>query len=108
MLHLGFVTLSSHIAALFIVMPITFVTGFLLQKYVTFSASELKARVQVVRYFEVLAVNILLNYFGLKLFVDLLNIYPTPSKMLVTVVATTFSYLMQKYYSFRIKKKVII
>jgi putative flippase GtrA len=105
MLFLGFITISSHIASLFIVMPITFASGFLLQKYVTFTNSQLRGWVQTARYLEVFVANILLNYFGMKFFVDLLNLYPTPSLMLVTVVTTIFSYLMQKYYSFKTEKK---
>ena len=103
MLDLGFLTFSSHIATLFIVMPITFASGFFLQRYVTFSASKLRGRVQIVRYLEVLIMNVLLNYFGLKLFVDVLNVYPTPSKMIVSVFVVTLSYLIQKNYSFKTK-----
>lgn len=101
MLHLGFVTLSSHIAAMFIVFPITFLTGFLLQKYVTFTSSELKGRVQIVRYLSVVVANLLLNYLGLKLLVDYIHLFPTPSKMIVTIFTTMFSYFSQKTYTFK-------
>jgi len=50
MLHLGIITLSSHIASLIIVFPISSFSGFLLQKYVTFTTSELRGRVQLFRY----------------------------------------------------------
>ncbi len=102
MLHLGFVTLSSHIAALFLTFPITLFTGFLLQKYVTFSSSELKGRIQLFRYSLVVAVNLLINYLGLKLFVDLIGFFPTPSKMIVTIFTTLFSYFSQKKFTFKI------
>ena len=101
MLHLGFVTLSSHIAAMFIVFHITFLTGFLLQKYVTFTSSELKGRVQIVRYLSVVVANLLLNYLGLKLLVDYIHLFPTPSKMIVTIFTTMFSYFSQKTYTFK-------
>ena len=101
MLHLEFVTISSHIAAMLIVFPISFISGFLLQKYVTFNSSELKGRVQIIRYFSVVLVNLLLNYFGLKLFYDVMHFFATPSKMLVTVVTTIFSYFSQKLYTFK-------
>ena len=48
--HLGFVAISPHIAAFLIVFPMTFTSGFLLAKYVTFTASELKGRIQLFRY----------------------------------------------------------
>ncbi|MBP1677996.1 MAG: hypothetical protein H6Q20_2555 [Bacteroidetes bacterium] len=101
MLHLGFVTISSHIAAMFIVFPVTFMSGFLLQKYVTFTSSELRGKVQIVRYLSVVVANLLLNYAGLKLLVDFLHIFPTPSKMIVTVVTTLFSYFSQKSFTFK-------
>lgn len=101
MVHLGVVTLSSHIAAMIIVFPITFLTGFLLQKYVTFSASVLRGRVQIIRYLAVVAANLIINYIGLKLFVDFIGIFPTPSKMIVTIITTMFSYFSQKKYTFR-------
>ena len=101
MLHLGIVTLSSHIAAMIIVFPITFFTGFLLQKYVTFTASALRGRVQIIRYLVVVLANLLINYTGLKLLVDVIGIFPTPSKMIVTIITTMFSYFSQKKYTFR-------
>lgn len=101
--NLGFMSISPHIAALLIVFPITLLTGFLLQKYVTFTASDLGGRQQLMRYMAVVGVNLLLNYFGLKLFVEVLHIYPTPSKMIVTVICTIFSYFSQKKFTFKIK-----
>jgi putative flippase GtrA len=105
MLHLGIVTFSSHIATKFIVFPITFVTGFLLQKYVTFQASTMKGRKQFVRYFTVVLGNLLINYLGLKLLIDIIGIdYPSIANVIVTVFTVIFSYLSQKKYTFSIKK----
>ena len=104
MLHLGFVTFSSHIATLLIVFPITTISGFLLQKYVTFSASELRGRVQLFRYFLVVMTNLMLNYLGLKLFVDVLHFFPTPSKMMITIVTVILSYVFQNKFTFKTKK----
>ncbi len=101
MLNLGFVTLSSHIASLCIVFPITLLTGFWLNKYVTFTQSSLRGRKQLFRYCTIVAINLLVNYLGLKFFVDLCGIYPTPSKMIVTIITVVISYFGQKYYSFK-------
>ena len=100
MLHLGFVTFSSHIGALFITFPVSFLSGFLLQKYVTFSSSELRGHVQLFRYFQVLLANLLLNYIGMKILVDFFHFYATPSKMIVSIFTTIFSYFSQKKYTF--------
>ena len=104
MLDLGFETLSSHIAAMVIVFPITFTSGFLLQKYVTFSASEIKGRIQVFRYLTVVLANLLINYIGLKLLVDVVGLFPTPSKMIVTIITTIFSYFSQKKFTFKMNR----
>jgi putative flippase GtrA len=101
MLHLGFLTLSSHIASLLIVFPVSSFSGFLLQKYVTFTTSELRGHVQLYRYFLVVLSNLFLNYLGLKILVDGAGLFPTPSKMIVTIGTTIFSYFSQKKYTFK-------
>lgn len=97
--------ITPHIATLCIVFPITLLTGFWLQKYVTFTASDLHGVRQLGRYTLIVAVNLAINYFGLKLCVETLGWYPTPSKMVITLLTVAISYLGQKYYTFRIKKK---
>ncbi len=105
MLHLGLVTFSSHIATKFVVFPITFITGFLLQKYVTFQASDIKGRVQFIRYISVVLGNLLINYLGLKLLVDVVGItYPSIANIIVTIFTVIFSYISQKKYTFKIAK----
>lgn len=105
MLHLHIVTLSSYTATKFIVFPITFTTGFLLQKYVTFQTSTMKGRKQLLRYINVVLGNLLINYLGLKLLVEFIGLdYPTIANIIVTLFTVIFSYLSQKKYTFRIKK----
>lgn len=94
------ITMTPHIASLCIVFPITLVTGFLLNKYVTFTQSSLRSAKQFVRYCLVVALNLAINYFGLKLCVEVWGWYPTPSKMVITIVTVIISYLCQKYFSF--------
>ena len=101
MLHLGFVTFSSHIATFVIKFPITFFSGFLLQKYVTFAASESRGRIQLFRYLLVVVVNLFLNYLGLKLFVDILSFYPSIANVTVSVFTTIVSYFSQKMFTFK-------
>jgi putative flippase GtrA len=101
MLNLGIVTLSSHIAAMTIKMPIVLVSGFLLQKYVTFYSSSLKSRIQLFRYTTVFLINLFINYLGLKILVDRLDFWPTPSNMIVSVLTIVISYFSQKHYTFK-------
>lgn len=93
--------ITPHIATLCIVFPITLLTGFWLQKYVTFTGSNLRGIRQLGRYILIVAVNLAINYFGLKLCVEIFGWYPTPSKMLITLITVTVSYFGQKYYTFR-------
>lgn len=99
----GFLPLaiSPHILAFGITFPITLLTGFWLNKYVTFTQSSLRGSKQLARYMEIVAINLLVNYLGLKFFVEFCHFYPTPSKMLVTLITVAISYFGQKYYSFK-------
>ena len=105
--------LTPHIATLCIVFPITLLTGFWLQKNVTFKVQSDKGqgtkdngewRTQLMRYILIVAINLAINYFGLKLCVECLGWYPTPSKMLITLITVAISYLGQKYFTFRVNK----
>lgn len=97
---LGFVVISPHIAALLVSSPISALTGFWLQKNITFQASPLRSSTQLFRYILVYGVNLVINYAGLKLLVEVCHFWATPSKMAITVVTVIFSYLMQKHFTF--------
>jgi putative flippase GtrA len=98
---LGFVAISAHIAAFMMVFPITFLSGFILAKYVTFSASELCGRIQLFRYGITVFGAIILNYIFLKLFVEYFGWYATLSKGVTTIIVVLYSYISQRYFSFK-------
>ncbi len=100
-IDLGFVVMSPHIASLFVVFPITFFTGFWLNRYVAFRATEYSGLRQLVRYALTVVGSIVLNYVCMKLFVEHLGIWPTPSKMLTTAISAVYSFLAAKFYTFR-------
>lgn len=100
--YLGtWVAISPHIAAWIIVFPITFFTGFWLNRHVAFHGSPLRGGVQLLRYLMSVAGSIVLNYLCMKFFVEVLHVYPTPSKAITTGVTVLYSYVVQKYYTFR-------
>jgi len=99
--NLGFIAVSPHIAAFFMVFPVTFSTGFLLAKFVTFTQSEMRGRTQLIRYIITVSGSIILNYVLLKLFVDVLSFYPTISKIFITVIVVIYSYLSQRHFTFK-------
>jgi putative flippase GtrA len=101
MVNLGFIAMSPHIASFVFVFPITFTTGFLAGKFITFTSSTLKGKNQLFRYAVAVAGSIILNYVLLKLFVEYLYIWPTVSKMITTVVVVLYSYVIQRYFTFK-------
>jgi putative flippase GtrA len=80
---------------------ITFTIGFLLMKYVVFTGSELKGRVQLFRYGLSSALSGVLSWLILKFFIELLSIYPSIANVLASCIVVIFSYLMQRNFSFK-------
>jgi putative flippase GtrA len=102
MLHLlGFLPLSSHMAALIISFPFSNFFGFLLQKYVTFTESELRGHVQLYRYFIIVFVNLGVNTVILKVLVDGFHFWVTPSQVVATFFCILVSYFSQKKFTFK-------
>jgi putative flippase GtrA len=97
----GFFAFKGHIAALFISFLITFPIGFFMSKYVVFSDSNLKGRIQLFRYFMICLFNLALNYLLLKIFVEVLHIYPVLAQVFTIAIVVVFSYLAQRNFSFK-------
>jgi putative flippase GtrA len=102
---IGKYLVTAHIAALAIESVSTFIVGFTLNKYLVFTQSNLKGRIQLFRYATVVATNLLLNYALMKILVEGFQFYPTIAKTLITIILAVFSYFSQKYFSFRVKKE---
>jgi len=95
------IAMQPHIAAFLMAFVVSFPTGYLLNRFIVFPGSVLKGRVQLFRYFLLVALCIFLNYIFIKLFVEQLHIYPTVSKMLTTIIVVSFSYMTQKKFTFK-------
>jgi len=100
-LHLGFYAFKPHIAALFIAFCINFPLGFLLMKFVVFHDSTIKGRIQLFRYFVIFVSSLFINYWLLKLLVEVLHVYAVVAQVITTTIIVLFSYIMQRHYSFR-------
>lgn len=100
-IDLQIVSISPHIAAFLIVFPITFFTGFLLARYITFTSSEIRGRIQLIRYMVSVSGSIFLNYFFIKVLVEFGGLWPTLSKIFTTVIVVIYSYFVQKFYTFK-------
>jgi putative flippase GtrA len=96
--------ITAPIAALGIESIITFIIGFVLNKYLVFTRSNLKGRIQLFRYGSVVVTNILLNYAFIKVLVEAFGFYPTISKIVTSLLLAVFSYFSQKHFSFKVKE----
>lgn len=97
----GVVVISAPILAFLIAFVITFCIGFYLARNVAFSGSPLRGRVQLFRYGQVVVLNLAVNYFGLKLLVEGCGFYPSISYAAIQIITIVFSYLAQRFYTFR-------
>ncbi|RZL45060.1 MAG: GtrA family protein [Pedobacter sp.] len=100
----GELLITAPIAALVLESLATFCVGFMLNKYLVFTQSNLKGRIQLFRYATVYGTNILLNYALMKILIEGFLFYPTIAKACITFLLAILSYFSQKYFTFRIKK----
>lgn len=109
-LHLGVLAFKPHVAAFIMAFFITFPIGFYLSMYVVFQGSYLRRRVQLVRYFMVALACVGLNYVLLKFFIETLgwHQHPTLSLIATAVIVVAFSYLSQRFFSFRTAKPRLV
>lgn len=107
-IDLYIVSISPHIAAFLIVFPITFFTGFLFARYITFTSSEIRGRIQLIRYMISVSGSLFLNYVCLKFLVEFGGLWPTLSKIITTVIVVIYSYFVQKFYTFKTSRLVAL
>ena len=100
----GFFAFKPHIASMFLSFCFSFTLGFLLNKYVVFTGSNLKGRIQLFRYFLSFSFSLVINYLLLKLLVEIFLWNALLSQVITTCIIITISYLTQKRFSFKEKK----
>lgn len=101
MFHFGFYAFKGHNAALFLSFSITFPVGFFMSKYVVFSDSNMKGRIQLFRYFIVCLFNLFINYLLLMIMVEKFHVYPVLAQIITIVIVIIFSYVAQRNFSFK-------
>ena len=84
-----------------IVFPLTFFTGFWLNRHVAFRRSPLATGTQLFRYLLSVAGSVVVNYLFLTFFVELCGLWATPSQMMASLGTMVYSYLAAKYFTFR-------
>jgi len=103
---LPFYVFKPHSASLLLSFCVTFPIGFFLSKFVVFSDSEMKGRIQLFRYFLVCLFNFLLNFLLLKILVERLNFFPLLAQIITITFVIAFSYLAQRNFSFKVTAKL--
>jgi len=99
---IGFMAFKPHVAALFLAGFLTFCLSFFLNKYVVFVESNLRGRVQLLRFTLSFALNMMLNVVILKGLVEWMHLDAFVSQLLTTVFIIIVSYLTQKYFTFKV------
>jgi putative flippase GtrA len=99
--NVGFMVFKAHKAALIFSSCVTFVTGFLLNKLVVFTESNIKSHVQLFRYFLSFFGNLCIAAFLQTVFVEMLKIDAYISQVIIVVIIVAISYLTQKYFTFK-------
>ena len=94
-------TISAYTLTSICCSVITFFIGFLLMKYVVFTASELNGRIQLFRYAISSLISSVLAWVLLKFFIEIMEFYPSVSNVLASCVVVVFSYLMQRKFTFK-------
>jgi putative flippase GtrA len=105
-IFIGSFEIHSYIAASGLSLLVTLPTGFLLSKFIVFQESSLHSRIQLFRYALLIGTCTFLNYVFMKIFVELCHFYPTPSAALSAVFVAIFSYITQRYFTFKVKTVV--
>ena len=104
-LDFNYYAFEPHTAALFLSFCINLPLGFLLNKYVVFSESTLKGRIQLFRYFIFFIFCLFLNYVFLKLFVEMFKLNAILAQFITTAIVILISYLSQKHFTFKVENK---
>lgn len=97
----GVYAFKGHNAALFLSFCVTFPVGFFMSKYVVFSDSKMKGRVQLFRYFMICLFNLVLNYILLKILVEQFHMHAVLSQVITVTIVILFSYIAQRNFSFK-------
>jgi putative flippase GtrA len=80
---------------------ISFSIGFTLLKYVVFTASEIKGRIQLFRYGISALISFVTSYAILRLLIEVFGVYASISNVIASVIVAIISYLIQRNFTFK-------
>ena len=93
--------ISAHTLSSFTTFCIVFTIGFLLNRYVVFTKSELKGNVQLFRYGLSTLISYLSSLLLLKFFIETLHIFPSIANVIASCIVVVWSYIMQRKFTFK-------
>ena len=101
--HISFInfTCTPYTLSAFSCFIISFTLGFLMMKYVVFTQSELKGRIQLFRYGISAIITSSANWVLLKTFVEIFYFFPSLANVLSTCIVVVISYLIQRNFTFK-------
>lgn len=101
---IGVYSASAHNFTLCISYSCGVVINFLLTKYAVFSESTVAGSKQFRRFALIAFLGFFANYGLLRLFVEVIGFYPTPSRIASALSLGVASYYVHKLFTFKIKK----
>ena len=104
--HLPLTMVRAGVAALIVAFVISTPYGFIMSRYIVFQESNLRGRVQLFRYLMTVTACAVLTYFFFPFFHYTCGIYATPASILTTLVVALFSYMAQRFFTFKVKDEV--
>ena len=101
--HISFInfTFTPYTLSAFSCFIISFTLGFLMMKYVVFTQSELKGRIQLFRYGISAIITSSANWVLLKTFVEFFYFFPSLANVLSSCIVVVISYLIQRNFTFK-------
>ncbi len=100
-LDLGVVVISPHILSLIILFPITFTSGFWLNRNVAFGAIQRSTKYQLWRYGVSIIGSLLINYLTIKVLVEGFELWATPSKIVGSLITSLYSFAAARFFTFK-------
>lgn len=95
------VAISAYTLSSFTTFCFSFTIGFLLNRYVVFTKSELKANTQLFRYGLSALISYSLSWLLLKLFIETFSIFPSIANIMASCIIVVWSYIMQRKFTFK-------
>ncbi len=92
---------SAYTFSAFLCFILSFFIGFLLMKYVVFTSSKLKGRIQLFRYGLSALVSSFLSWVLLKIQIDVFDFFPSIANVISSSIVVLVSFLIQRYFTFK-------